>query len=144
MDGWIKHFELKAKQSTGLSSDLVVVAAIAAVAAVMAFVFLCVTAFVWLEQIYSGVVAGLVLTGFFLVVALIAVAVAVASRRRNIEQARIELAQRHTALLDPAIMRMGVQVAQTIGWRRIVPLVAAGVLAAGLAAEWRKERTQAE
>jgi hypothetical protein len=140
----LKHFELKAKQRTGLSSDLIVMAAIAAVAAVMTFIFLCVTAFVWIEQIYGGVIAGLSLTGFFLAVALIAVALAVASRRRNMEQARIELAQRHTALLDPTVMRMGMQVAQTIGWRRIVPLVAAGVLAAGLAAEWRKERTLAE
>jgi len=144
MNGLVKHFGLKAQARTGLSSDVAVMAVIAGAAALMTFVFLCVSAFVWIGQIYGGVVAGLALAGFFLVVALIAVAVCINNRNRNIEQPKIELAQRHTALFDPAIMQMGLQVGKTIGWRRLVPLVAAGVLAAGIAAEWGKEHIPKE
>jgi xanthine/uracil permease len=140
MSGWLKHIELRAKARTGVGSGVLICALVAAVAAVMTFVFLCVTAFVWLAQIFGPVVAGLIVAGLFLVVTVVAVAMCIGLRNRNVEEAKLELAHRHAALLDPTVMRVGLQVANAIGWRRIVPLVAAGVFAAGVAAEWRKER----
>jgi hypothetical protein len=37
---------------------------------------------------------------------------------------------------DPKFMAVGLDIARAVGWRRIVPLAAIGVLAATLAREW--------
>ena len=59
------------------------------------------------------------------------------SRRRTIEQARLELAARSNAnWLDPRLIGVGVQVGRSIGWRKLASLAAVAVLAAGLAKEW--------
>jgi hypothetical protein len=137
MSGWLRYFVLRAQASTGFSSPILVWAVIAAVAAVVAAVFLLVAAFVWLSDIYDGLVAGLLLGGLFALIALIALVTAVLIRRRNMERARLELASRSaTSFLDPKLMAVGMQIGQTIGWRRIAALVAVAVLAAGLAQEW--------
>src|SRR5262245_37371105 len=134
MSGWLRYFVLRAQASTGFSSPIVVWAV---VAAVVAAVFLLVAAYVWLSDIYDGLVAGLLLGGLFALIALIALVTAVLVRRHNMERARLELASRSsTSFLDPKLMAVGVQVGQAIGWRRIAALVAVAVLAAGVAQEW--------
>jgi hypothetical protein len=137
MSGWLRYFVLRAQASTGFSSPIVVWAVVAVVAAVVAAVFLLVAAYVWLSDIYDGLVAGLLLGGLFALIALIALVTAVLIRRRNMESARLELASRSaTSFLDPKLMAVGMQVGQAIGWRRIAALVAVAVLAAGVAQEW--------
>jgi hypothetical protein len=137
MSGWLRYFVLKAQASTGFSSPIVVWAIVAVVAAVVAVVFLLVAAFVWLSDVYDGLVAGLLLGGLFALIALIALVTAVLIRRRNMERARLELAARSsTSWLDPKLMAAGMQVGQALGWRRIAALVAVAVLAAGVAQEW--------
>lgn len=137
MSGWLRYFVLRAQASTGFSSPIVVWAVVAAVAAVVAAVFLLVAAYVWLSDIYDGLVAGLLLGALFALIALIALVTAVLVRRRNMERARLELASRSsTSFLDPKLMAVGMQVGQSIGWRRIAALVAVAVLAAGVAQEW--------
>lgn len=137
MSGWLRYFVLRAQASTGFSSPIVIWAVVAAVAAVVAAVFLLVAAYVWLSDVYDGLVAGLLLGGLFALIALIALVTAVLVRRRNMERARLELASRSsTSFLDPKLMAVGMQVGQAIGWRRIAALVAVAVLAAGVAQEW--------
>jgi hypothetical protein len=137
MSGWLRYFVLRAQASTGFSSPIVVWAVVAAVAAVVAAVFLLVAAYVWLSDVYDGLVAGLLLGGLFALVALVTLVTAVLIRRRNMERARLELASRSsTSWLDPKLMAVGMQIGQTIGWRRIAALVAVAVLAAGVAQEW--------
>jgi len=137
MNGWLRYFVLKAQASTGFSSPIVVWAVVAAVAAVVAAIFLLVAAYVWLSDVYDGLVAGLLLGALFALIALIALVTAVLIRRRNMERARLELASRSaTSFLDPKLMAVGMQVGQAIGWRRIAALVAVAVLAAGVAQEW--------
>ena len=137
MSGWLRYFVLRAQASTGFSSPIVVWAVIAVVAAVVAVVFLLVAAFIWLSDVYDGLVAGLLLGALFALIALIALVTAVLIRRHNMERARVELASRSTtSFLDPKLMAVGMQVGQAIGWRRIAALVAVAVLAAGVAQEW--------
>jgi hypothetical protein len=137
MSGWLRYFVLRAQASTGFSTPIVVWAVVAVVAAVVAAVFLLVAAYVWLSDVYDGLVAGLLLGGLFALIALIALVTAVLVRRRNMERARLELASRSsTSWLDPKLMAVGVQVGQAIGWRRIAALAAVAVLAAGVAQEW--------
>src|SRR5262245_40702681 len=133
MSGWLRYFVLRAQASTGFSSPIVVWAVVAAVAAVVAAIFLLVAAYVWLSDVYDGLVAGLLLGGLFALIALIALLAAVLIRRHNMERARLELASRSTtSFLDPKLMAVGMQVGQAIGWRRIAALVAVAVLAAGV------------
>ena len=108
-----------------------------ALPAVLAVVFLLVAAFVWLADRYGGPVAGLVLCGLFVLIALIALVTCLVIRRRNMERARLELAARSSASwLDPKLVAMGWQIGQAIGWRRIASLAAVAVLAAGVTKEW--------
>jgi hypothetical protein len=137
MSGWLRYFVLRAQASTGFSTPIVVWAVVAVVAAVVAAIFLLVAAYVWLSDVYDGLVAGLLLGGLFALIALVALVTAVLVRRRNMERARLELASRSsTSWLDPKLMAVGVQVGQAIGWRRIAALAAVAVLAAGVAQEW--------
>lgn len=139
MSGWLRHFALSAQVRTGYSSQVVVWAVIAVVAAVVALVFLLTAAFVWLADRYGSLTAGLVLGGIFVLIALIALIACLVTRRRNIERARLELAARNSAgagWLDPKLLGVGFQMGQAIGWRRLAALAAVGLLTAGLAKEW--------
>ena len=71
MSGWLRHFALNAQVRTGLGSQVVVWAVIAAVALTVALVFLLIAAFVWLADRYDSLTAGLVLGGVFALIALI-------------------------------------------------------------------------
>jgi Na+-translocating ferredoxin:NAD+ oxidoreductase RnfE subunit len=142
MSGWLRYLTLKAQVSTGLNSQIVIWAIIAVIAAVVTFVFLLVAAFLWLADLYDGVIGAV-----FAVVAAIAAVACVMIRRHNMESARLELAARSSAapLLDPKLLGMGYQIGQTIGWRKLISLAAVGLLAAGLAREWvGRERSQAD
>jgi hypothetical protein len=146
MSGWLRYLTLKAQVSTGLNTQILIWAIIAVIAAVVTLAFLLVAAFVWLADLYDGVVAGLVLAAMFAVVAAVAAVACVMIRRHTIESARLELAARSSAapLLDPKLLGMGYQIGQTIGWRKLISLAAVGLLAAGLAREWvGRDRSQA-
>jgi hypothetical protein len=140
MDGWLRQLALNAQLRAGLGASAVVWAVVAASASTLALLFLLLAAFVWLSHRYDTMTAGVVLGILFLAIGLIAIFACVLTRRRNIERARRELELRGsaaTSLLDPKLIAMGYQVGQAIGWRRLTALAGVGVLAAGLAREWR-------
>jgi hypothetical protein len=59
------------------------------------------------------------------------------SHRNTIARAERELAARNNSpWFDPKMMGIGLQIGHAIGWRKLVPLAAVGVIAAGLAREW--------
>jgi len=147
MGGWLRYFTLKAQASTGLSSGIVISAVIAIVAAIIAAIFFLVAAYVWLADLYDGLIAGLIVAGVFVLIALIALVVCLASRRRNMERARLELAARSNASwLDPKLVATGYQIGQAIGWRRLASLAAVAVLVAVVSKEWigQKEEPTAD
>ena len=140
MDGWLRQFALDALLRAGLSASTAIWAVVAAIASTLALLFLLISAFVWLSHRYDTMTAGVVLGILFLAIGLIAIFACVLTRRRNIERARRELELRGsaaTSLLDPKLIAMGYQVGQAIGWRRLAALAGVGLLAAGLAREWR-------
>jgi len=136
MRGWLRYFALKAQVRTGLSAAVLTCAIIAAVAVGGAAIFLLVALFVWLADVYDGVIAGVVLGCGFALIALIALLAAFMIRRRNMERARVELATRQSSLFDPKLLAVAMQIGQAIGWRRLASLVALAVLAAGVSKEW--------
>jgi Ca2+/Na+ antiporter len=140
MDGLLRQLALNAQLRSGLGASAVIWAVVAAIASTLALLFLLIAAFVWLSHRYDTMTAGVVLGALFLAIGLIAILACVLTRRRNIERARRELELRGsaaTSLLDPKLIAMGYQVGQAIGWRRLAGLAGVGLLAAGLAREWR-------
>jgi MFS family permease len=137
MGGWRRYLELRVEAKTGLSSGLVVGAILAVVCGTLTFGFILVTAFIWLSARYEPLVAALTLSGFFLLCAIVALVCCVVLRRRTIEHAELALAaRRHAALLDPTLLAGAIQVSRAFGWRKIVPVIAVGILAAGIGMQW--------
>jgi hypothetical protein len=136
MRGWLRYFVLNAQARTGLSAAVLISGIVAAAAAVGGLIFLLIALFVWLAQLYGALIAAVALGCAFVLIALIALVVALMTRRSNMQRARLELAARSSNWFDPKLMTVGVQIAQQIGWRRVISLVGAGLLAAGVAREW--------
>jgi hypothetical protein len=139
MGGWLRQIVLNAQLRAGLSGDVAIWAALAATALPIALLFFLIAVFVWLSDLYTPVVAGVVLGAAFALLGAGAGVVCVVVRRRNIERARTELEMRKSAnanLFDPKLIAMGYQIGQAVGWRKLVSLAAVALVAAGLAREW--------
>jgi len=137
MGGWRRYLELQVHAKTGLSSGLFIWAFLAVVFGIMSAGFILLIAFIWMAERYDPLTAPIVLAGFFLLVTIIAAICCLWSRRRTIEQAELALAARRNATwLDPKIVGGVIQVSRAIGWRKLVPLLAVGILAAGAGMEW--------
>jgi Ca2+/Na+ antiporter len=141
MEAWLRQIALNAQLRTGLGAGVVIwgVAAVSALA--LALVFLLIAAFVWLAHRYGNIVAPLLLGGFFVLLTLIAGIACVMIRRSNIERARLELELRKRAaaeanLIDPGLLAIGNQLANSVGWHRAASLAVFAVLGAALAKEW--------
>lgn len=109
---------------------------IAACAGTVAFLFAVIAAFFWAQQRYDTIVASWVAAGLFLLVAVIAlIALAIAKNRAAKRKAREEAEAAAAApswLSDPAMLLAAFQVARTIGFGKVIPLVVAGAAAFGL------------
>ncbi len=137
MSGWLRHLVLTLKSKTGLSSGVAIWGLVAIAAGAGTIAFIIIAAFIALAQRYGALTAALVLGGLFLLLTIMAAIACILTQRRTVADAKLELAARSRAVwLDPKLVRVGLQIGQTIGWRRLVPLAAVGVLAAGLAKEW--------
>ena len=128
---------------TGLTAGSIAGALIAAGAAVMTFVFLCVTGYIWLSTKLGPVFGGIALAGIFLVIAIIAAAASAVLRQRTKQHAMIEraaLAPRTAILADPIVLNFAMQTGRVLGWQRILPLALLGFVATRLVRQGRRER----
>src|ERR1700731_3458268 len=132
---------LAVQTRTGITTPFVVWLIVVALAALTAFVFLCVAAYDWLAlQIGSGY-SRLVMGALFGAIAVIGLIVCLLGRRRARERAILERAARAHApswLLDPKILATAVQVGRSLGWQRVIPLALVGFMAA----QWARERRE--
>src|SRR5262245_47943426 len=137
MSSLLRYVELQAKAKTGLSSRVLIWAVVAGIAGAVTFGLIVLAAFIWLADRYSPLTAALILGAFFLLITIIALICCKLAQGRNVQEAKIALAARsNQPWLDPRYLAVGMQAVRAIGLRRIVPLVAVGMLAAGLAKEW--------
>src|SRR5688572_328096 len=121
LSGLVRHLRLKAQAKTGLSPAVVIFAVVALICAVMTFLLLVFTAFVWLANRYSPLTAALILTGAFLLFTILAGIGAIMSRRSTVHQAEVALAARGGGMpfLDPKMLGVALQLGRNIGMRRI-------------------------
>ena len=137
MNGWRRYLELTAKSKTGLSSGVIVWAVLAILFGAVTATFGIFSLFIYLANRYDPLTAALVLFSVFLLLTIIVLSSCLLLRRRTVELAKIELAERKShPLFDPGMLGIGLQIARTVGWRKLMPLAAAAVLAAGVAREW--------
>ena len=128
--------------STGTALRLTSLAAAAALALLVTTSFLCAAAFVFVLQKYGPVEACLAGATIFFVVTLLAAGSYMVRKkqiRARAEQAAKEAARSaksaaQSMLSDPALLAIGLQVARTIGIKRLVPILAVGGLALGFLA----------
>jgi hypothetical protein len=144
--GIAREIRLSIQARNGLSPAVVVWAAVIAVATFAAFVFLCVAGYAWFALRFDAIVAGLIMAGIFVVVALCAALIAALMRRRVKEQAILaRAAKAHSPsswLLDPKMVGIAVEAGRRIGWERIVPVALFGFVVAQWAREYRTQDKQ--
>jgi len=145
MGDWLGYLQTAAKAKTGVSGGVVVGAIIAAFGVVATIVWLSVTLFIWIAERYDDpTLAGLVLSGIYLLITIIAAVAAVIARRINQRRAEEALQARKAAFastfltggIAPTLLSVGLNAGQSIGWRRVVMLVGVALLTAGVAREW--------
>jgi hypothetical protein len=140
-----REITLSIQSRNGMSLAVVVWTAIIAFASLTAFVFLCVAGYAWLSLRFDSVIAGLIMAGIFVAVALIAAVISALIRQRVRERAilaRAAKAHSPSWLLDPKILGMAAEAGRTIGWQRIVPVAILGFVAAQWARESRGQGKQ--
>jgi hypothetical protein len=138
LKNWLRDLRLAVQAKSGATTAVIVWLAVVAVAAIFAFVFLCVAAFAWLSLQVGSIFAGLIMAGIFLVIALFGLSVSALLRKRARERAILERAARaHSPswLLDPRLLATAVQVGRQIGWQRVIPVALLGFMAA----QWTRE-----
>jgi hypothetical protein len=137
MSGWLRHLELTVKSKTGVGSDVLVWGLVAALGGTATLGFIILAVFIELAQRYAPLTAALALGGLFLSITIVALICCLSSQRHTVASAKLALAARsHAPWLDPKLLGVGIQIGRAIGWRRLVPLAAVGVLAAGLVKAW--------
>ncbi len=127
------------RDSAGSLARLTSLAIAIAVCLFITIAFLCAAAFVYVLQQYGPIQACLVGAGVFLIAsALGAIGYAVKKKQIQREEAarRAQAAKSsmQAALTDPMLLAVGLQALRTIGFRRLVPLLAIGGVAIGLLA----------
>jgi hypothetical protein len=140
-----REITLSIQARNGMSLAVVVWTAVIALAALTAFVFLCVAGYAWLLLRFDSIIAGLIMAGIFVAVALIAAVISALIRRRVRERAilaRAAKAHSPSWLLDPKILGIAVEAGRTIGWQRIVPVAILGFVAAQWARDYRGQGKQ--
>jgi hypothetical protein len=138
LKNWLRDLRLAIQARSGATTAVLIWLAVVAVAAIFAFVFLCVAAFAWLSLQVGSIFAGLIMAGIFVVIALFGLSVSALLRKRARERAILERAARAHApswLLDPRLLATAVQIGRQIGWQRVVPVALLGFMAA----QWTRE-----
>ena len=126
----------------GLSSGFVISLAVAGSVALLAFIFLCVTGYVWLSIELGPVFGGLAMAGVFLLIAVVGAAASALARDRTRQRAIMERAARAQgarALIDPKVLSIAMQAGRALGWQRLIPLALLGFLAAQWVQEARRQ-----
>ncbi len=143
--GWMREITLAVQARSGVTSGLFIALGIAALAALTAFAFLTVAGYDWFAIQFGSVFAALLMTGIFLLIAVIAAVSAIAARSSAKQRAILERAAHAHAgswLLDPKIIGAAVQVGRSLGWQRLLPVALLGFMAAQWAREYRQEQSR--
>lgn len=137
-----REIGLAIQARTAVSTAAVVWYLVMTLAALTAFVFVCVGAYDWLARRYDGPTASMIMAGVFAAVAVAAAVISALVRRRvrqRVILARAARAHSPSWLLDPRLINTAVQLGRSAGWQRIVPIALVGFMVAQWAREYRDQ-----
>lgn len=137
--GWFDEFKVR----LDLTLKAVIAGAILAFAGVAAFVSALVVLFLWMMQTYGVMQAWGAIAAVFGAIALGAlIALLISGRKRRalareaearLAKAEAEKKRQPEWWQDPTMLLTGLQIARTIGFRRLLPILAVGAVVAGFA-----------
>lgn len=127
------------KDSTGSALRLTSLATAVAVCLFITTAFLCAAAFVFVLERYGLLQACLAGAAVFFVPAMLA-AICYALKKREIRRRPVQAAKSsmQTALSDPMVLAVGLQLIRSIGFKKLIPLLAIGGVALGLLSQHNK------
>jgi hypothetical protein len=142
-----QHLSLWLRERIGFTANFLILVCIVVVAILVAFIFLCVSAYAWAATELGPVFGGLATAGVFLAIAAGALAAATFSRARARQRTTLERAartRRIPPLMDPKMLRMAMAAGSNIGWQRLISIALVGFLATQPAKERRYEHAPDE
>jgi hypothetical protein len=124
------------KNSTGNSLRMTSLVAMAGFAGFVALAFGCAAAFIAVMQRYGLIEACLTIAGIFVVIAGIFAQIYAVKQRRLRERAAAAAraaarAAANAPLIDPMMVATGIQIARTLGLKKLIPLLALAGVAVG-------------
>lgn len=140
--GIVRDVMLAVRENLGASVHVVIWTIIALGTGAGAAVWLSIAAFVWLTQRYDTVTVASALGGVFFFISIAALFVCIIVHRRNVanvearEKANSAAEQAPSWLLDPRMAAIGLEFGRVIGFKRLIPLAAVGILIALGSREW--------
>jgi hypothetical protein len=140
--GIVNDAMLAVKHNLGSSVHVVIWSIIVLATGVGAAVWLSIAAFVWLTQRYDTIVGAAALGGAFLLISIAALSACIVVRRCSVakvearEKAEAAAEQIPSWLLDPRVAAVGLEFGRVIGFKRLIPLAAVGILIALGSRDW--------
>lgn len=124
------------KNSTGNSLRMTSLMALAGFAGFVALCFLSAAAFITMTQRYGVVEACLTIAGIFVVITAIFAQVYATKQKQARERAAAAAraaakAAANAPLIDPMLVATGIQIARTLGLKKVIPLLALAGVALG-------------
>jgi hypothetical protein len=137
MLGIKQYIGLKIQSKTGLNSSVIIAMFVTLFATMVAVVFIVVTGYIWLSDRYSPLAGALIIFVAFVVVTIGAAVFTLAGHRHASSFAEQALAKQGSlSPVQPTHLKTALQIANGTGWRKIIPIVGAGLLTAGLVRDW--------
>lgn len=137
IEGLVRDAVRAVKTATGANQESIVWLTIIPIMLFFGLAFLSWAACVQLAEYYGAAIAGAIVGGVYLVIAAAVILRLLVVRRRVLAETQAQLAAKAQSPpswpIDPAMITIGLQIGRAIGWRRVVPLAALGLIAFGLA-----------
>jgi len=131
-----EYLELKIQSKTGINSAVIGGAVVTILACSIAMVFALVFLFVWLADRYSPMAAALFLTGAAIGLAIVSAVLTLGAHKRVVAVAEQGLLKTSAlAVVQPAYLKTAIRVGNAVGWKKLIPIVGVGLIAAGVAKE---------
>src|ERR1700704_4926027 len=141
MPGIRDYLELKIQSKTGINSAVIGGAIVTILACYISMVFALVFLFVWLADRYSPMAAALVLTGAAICLAIVSAVLTLGAHKRVVAVAEQGLLKNSAlSVVQPAYLKAAIQVGNAVGWKKLIPIVGVGIIAAGVAKEWNGKK----
>jgi len=140
MPGIKDYLELKIQSKTGINSAVIGGALVTILACSIAMVFALVFLFVWLADRYSPMAAALLLTGAAIGLAIVSAVLTLSAHKRVVAAAEQGLLKNSAlSIVQPAYLKTAI-LGNAVGWKKLIPIVGVGLIAAGVAKEWNGKK----